>query len=154
MLDFPDKINTNPTEISGERMSADVQEFMLGSMVRGSKAFHTGLMDPRNWFHVYEDFQSFTAGDWSITKNGTGGGTVSLVDLVDGVLALVVDAADDDDINMQYPNETLLCAADKPMWFEARIKVDDATLSAIFVGFQNDVRGLFRLLATKIRIKR
>ena len=139
MLDFPTLINTNPTEVSGERMPADLQQFMIegeeeGTMVRGSKAFHTGLQDPRNWFHIYEDFQGFTAADWAITKNGTGGGTTTVANIANGVLAMVVDVADDDDINMQYPNETIMFAQDKPVWFEARIKVDDAILSSIFVG--------------------
>ncbi len=134
MQRFPARVNTNPTEISN-RMPSDMQEFMNGSMVRGSKAFHTGLMDPRNWFHVYEDFQGYTAGEWTLSENGNAGGTATLPDLVNGILLLTgVHVADNDDLQIQAKNDTLLCAANKPLWFEARVAASLVADTAMFIG--------------------
>ena len=133
MLEFPDNVNRIATEVK-DRIPADMQNFMNGSLLRGSKAFHTGIHDPRNWFHIYDDFQLFIAADWSTTKNGTGGGTQAVSGASNGILVMTADVADDDDINMQAPNETFMLAANKPLWFETRIAVDVAALSAIFVG--------------------
>jgi len=134
MLRFPDRLDRGPTTVS-ERNPSDLQADMYGSLVRGPRAFHVGLQNARDWYHYGDDFAHFTAADWAITKNGTGGGTVALANLANGVLKLTTDAtADDDDINFQCNNESVLFRAGYPVWFEAGVAVDDISLCALFVG--------------------
>lgn len=132
MLDFPNDVNTNPVDVT-DRVPADMQTFMDGTLVRGSKAFHTGLMDPRNWFHLYDDFQIYTAANWSLTEIGAGG-TEGVVDAANGILALVNDALNNDAVQIQLLNATVMFAAAKPVWFECRVSGSNTGLMGMFAG--------------------
>ncbi len=134
MQKFPALVNDNPTTIVN-RMPADLQTFMLGSMARGSKAFHAGVMDPRNWFHIHEDFQGYTAAEWTLTENGNAGGTAALANLANGMLLMTgVHVADNDDIQLQWNNETVWLATGYPLWFETKLSIIDADKMALFAG--------------------
>lgn len=90
--------------------------------------------------HVYwEDFDTFTAADWTITtvEDGTGGSaTEALTDGDGGLLLITNDNADDDSDFFNKVGESFLFVAGKKLWFEARFKVSDATQSDVVIGLQ------------------
>ena len=87
-------------------------------------------------FHTYmEDFDYYVAGDWTVTETDAGA-TQALAD-GDGGLLLLTNSAADDDLNaLQKKGESFRFAAGKKLWFEARLKVSDATQSDVVVGLQ------------------
>jgi hypothetical protein len=91
-----------------------------------------GLPDPTAWHTYHNDFDTYVAGDWTVTEVGTG--TRALTD-GDGGLLLVTNAAADNDRNeFQKLGESFLLAAGKRAFFKARFKVSDATQSDFVIG--------------------
>jgi hypothetical protein len=89
--------------------------------------------------HVYfEDFDYFAAADWTITtvEDGAGSATEALADEDGGVLLITNDDADDDSDFFNKVGESFLMESGKKAWFEARMKVSDATQSDWVVGLQ------------------
>ncbi len=89
--------------------------------------------------HAYEyrgDFMTFSAGDWAITtvEAGTGSASEALDDNVGGVLKITNDNADNDSDQFQKVGEAFKLAVGKPLYFEMRFKVSDATESDILMG--------------------
>lgn len=76
-------------------------------------------------------------GEWLATFTEAGGGDAAINisdDEPGGVVALVNDAADNDSIEIQLNGEAFKVNADKDIYFQARIKVDDADLCDWFIG--------------------
>jgi hypothetical protein len=91
-----------------------------------------GLPDPTGWHTYFNDFDTYVAGDWTVTEVGTG--TRALTD-VDGGALLVTNAAADNDTNQfQKLGESFLLVAGKRAFFKARFKVSDATQSDFLIG--------------------
>lgn len=111
---FPDGV-TNVTESA-----------TLGSFV------NTDPTKAHTWF---DDFDSFTAANWTVTETQAGA-TQGVVDGDGGILALVNSAADDDLNAIQWSKETFKFEAGKRLWFKARFKVSDATQSDLVIGLQ------------------
>ena len=89
--------------------------------------------------HVYfEDFDYFTAANWTITTVEAGGGnaTEALTDADGGVLLITNDAADDDSDFFNKVGESFTIETGKKVWFKARFKVSDATQSDFIFGLQ------------------
>jgi hypothetical protein len=87
-------------------------------------------------FHTYmEDFDYYTAANWTVTETQAGA-TQALTDGDGGLLLLTNSAADDDLVALQKVGESYRFAAGKKLWFEARLKVSDATQSDLTVGLQ------------------
>lgn len=85
--------------------------------------------------HVYfEDFDYYNAADWTVTSVGVS--TEALADEDGGVLLLTNAAADDDSVFLDKVGESFLMASGKKVWFEARLKVSDATQSDWVAGLQ------------------
>jgi hypothetical protein len=89
-------------------------------------------IDPTRRHEFFDDFDKFVAGDWTITKVGTG--TVALADLDGGNLLITNTAADNDSIQLQKLGCGFLLAAGKPSWFSCRFKLSDATQSDLIIG--------------------
>jgi hypothetical protein len=85
--------------------------------------------------HVYfDDFDTYTAADWTITETGVA--TQALADEDGGVL-LITNAAGATDASFSNKvGESFLMASGKKAWFEARLKVSDATQSNWVAGLQ------------------
>lgn len=94
------------------------------------------LCDPVGFTHYHDDFHSFVAGDWTITETEAGAGDAAeaITDGVGGLLLITCDAADDDSVELQKVGEAWKLASGKACWFEARLKISDATQSDLFVG--------------------
>ncbi|MBE16552.1 MAG: hypothetical protein Unbinned6354contig1000_15 [Prokaryotic dsDNA virus sp.] len=85
--------------------------------------------------HIYfNDFDHYLAADWTVTEVGVA--TQALTNADGGVLLITNAAADDDSSFSQKVGESFKAESGKKMWFEARLKVSDATQSDWVVGLQ------------------
>lgn len=85
--------------------------------------------------HIFmEDFDYYTAADWTVTEVGVA--TQALAD-GDGGLLLVTNAAADDDSSFnQKVGESFTFETGKRAWFDCRFQVSDATQSDVVIGLQ------------------
>lgn len=85
--------------------------------------------------HVYfDDFDTYTAADWTVTETGVA--TQALADADGGRLLITNAAADNDASFSQKVGESFLMEAGKKAWFVARFQVSDATQSDWVMGLQ------------------
>ena len=94
--------------------------------------------DPTKMHVWFDDFDSYTAAQWTVTTTEAGAGTASeaITNGDGGVLLLTNDNADNNRNFLQLANETFRFAAGKRLWFKARFKVNDATESDLVMGLQ------------------
>lgn len=93
-----------------------------------------GTMDPTKMHTYWNDFDSYTAGDWVVTTTGSG---TAAVTAGDGGLAILTNgASDNDNIFLQKTPAAFLLDSTKKSWFKARFKVSDATQSDVAIGLQ------------------
>lgn len=87
-------------------------------------------------FHTYfNDFDTYTAGDWVVTE--TDSGATQALTAGDGGLLLVTNtAADDDLVALQKTPAAFTFTAGKKTFFRCRFKVSDATQSDLVFGLQ------------------
>lgn len=90
--------------------------------------------DPSRTHMWFDDFDKYTAGDWTVTAVGSGTSAISNAD--GGILVLTNAAADDDSHFLQWTRETFRFQTGKKLWFKARIQVSDATQSDFVLGLQ------------------
>lgn len=90
--------------------------------------------DPSLTHMWFDDFDKYTAADWTVTAVGAGSSAISNAD--GGVLVLTNAAADNDSRFLQWTRETFRFAAGKKLWFKARIQISDATQSDFVLGLQ------------------
>ena len=87
-------------------------------------------------YHTYfEDFDYYAAADWTVTETDAGA-TQALTDGDGGLLLITNTAADNDLVSLQKKGESFRFASGKPLFFEARFKVSDATQSDVVIGLQ------------------
>ena len=87
-------------------------------------------------YHTYfEDFDYYTAGDWTVTETDAGA-TQALTDGDGGLLLITNTAADNDLVSLQKKGESFRFESGKALFFEARFKVSDATQSDVVIGLQ------------------
>lgn len=95
------------------------------------------LTDPAAGYFEIENFLRYAAAEWTITATEAGAGSASQAlstTEVGGCLLITNDNADNDMVQMQRVGDAFKLAASKPLWFEAKAKVSDATDSDFFVG--------------------
>lgn len=91
-----------------------------------------GMPDPTKYHVYFNDFDTYVAGDWTVTETGTG--TRALTDIDGGALLITNAAADNDRNEFQKVGESFLLTAGKRAFFKARFKVSDATQSDFLIG--------------------
>lgn len=101
----------------------------------------TGMMpvlDPTTMHVYFNDFDTYTAADWTITttEQGNGDASEALTNVDGGVLLITNDAADNDADFFQKAGESFKFVAGKKTWFKARFAVSDATQSDFVMGLQ------------------
>jgi len=85
--------------------------------------------------HVYlEDFDYYTAADWTVTETGVA--TQALTNADGGRLLITNAAADDDASFSQKIGESFLFETGKKLWFDCLFQVSDATQSDVVIGIQ------------------
>jgi len=93
-----------------------------------------GQLDPSKFHTYFDDFDTYTAADWTVTEVGVA--TQALAD-GDGGLLLITNAAGIADSSWsQKVGESYLFAAGKKIWFKAKFQVSDATQSVFQLGLQ------------------
>lgn len=92
-------------------------------------------VDPTIYHAYFDDFDTYTAGQWTVTETQAGA-TQALTNADGGVLLLTNSAADDDLNALQKVGESFLIATGKEAYFKARFKVSDATQSDFVIGLQ------------------
>jgi hypothetical protein len=106
----------------------------VNNAAKNSTMWNYGSMDPTR-FHIYwNDFDSYAAGDWTITE--TGSGTKALADADGGVLGILTGASSGDLESYNKVGESFLLASGKKAWFKSRLKVSEATLTDVVMGLQ------------------
>lgn len=105
---------------------------------KGSTLAAMGMLDPTLFHTWFDDFDKYTAADWTITTTETGAGsaTEAVGNIDGGVLVVTNDAADNDADFFQLVAETFKFVAGKELWFKARFKVSDVTQSDFVMGLQ------------------
>ena len=93
-----------------------------------------GMPDPSKFHDFFDEFDTYTAADWTVTEVGVA--TQALADEDGGVLLVTNAGADDDSSFSQKVGESFLFESGKKMWFKARFKVSDATESDFVMGLQ------------------
>jgi len=92
-------------------------------------------LDPTTVHTYFNDFDTYVAGDWTVTETDSGA-TQALTDADGGVLLITNTAADDDLVALQKKGESFTFTAGKQSYFKARLKVSDATQSDFVIGLQ------------------
>jgi len=92
-----------------------------------------GLPDPTEWHTYFDDFDTYTAGDWTVTLVGTTP-TAALTDIDGGALLITNAATDNSSLEAQKKGESFLLTPGKRAFFKSRFKVSDATQSDFLVG--------------------
>lgn len=94
-----------------------------------------------SYYDFFDDFDNYTAGDWTITETGTG--TRAVQNERNGVLKITNAAADDNANFLQWSGdtnastvETFKYEAGKFLYFGMRFKISDATHSDFVFGLQ------------------
>lgn len=91
-------------------------------------------VDPTKYHLYFDDFDVYTAANWTVTE--TGAGTRAINDEDAGAL-LVTNAAGIADANyFQLLKQTFTFTAGKKLWFKTRFKISDATLADFIIGLQ------------------
>jgi len=93
------------------------------------------MPDPTQFHTYFNDFDTYAAGDWTVTESTTTI-TQALTDGDGGLLLLSNTAADDDLCARQKVGESFLLESGKKTFFKARFKVSDATESDLVMGLQ------------------
>lgn len=104
----------------------------LGTVPKANPLGMYGLPDPTEWHTFFNDFDLYTAANWTVTVVGTG--TQALAATDGGALVMTNSAADNDSIQSQTPTESFALTAGKRAFFKARFKVSDATQSDLIIG--------------------
>ncbi len=93
------------------------------------------VLDPTIAHTYFNDFDTYTAGDWTVTKTDPAA-TQTLADEDGGILLLTNTAADNDLVALQKKGESFTFSAGKEAFFKARFKLSDATDSDAVIGLQ------------------
>jgi hypothetical protein len=106
-----------------------------GGVTNVAKTTNTGnygLPDPSSWHSYFDDFDYYTAGNWTVTNAATG--TIALTDADGGVLLVTNNTGATDSITLQKVGASFLLEAGKPALFKARVKASDATQCTLVLG--------------------
>lgn len=110
----------------------------VSNTVPGDALYEMGQLNPFIYHTLFDDFDTFTAAQWTITE--TQAGATQAVGDGDGGVLVLTNAAGASDVNSiqrvasGVTAETFRWAADKDMFFVARFKVSDATNTFVNVG--------------------
>lgn len=106
----------------------------LSNVAKSNELGNMGQLDPTQFHTYFNDFDTYVAGDWTVTEVGTGSRALTNAD---GGVLLVTNAAADNDHNFfNKVGESFKFESGKKLWFKSRFKVSDATQSDFVVGLQ------------------
>lgn len=117
------KTNTNTNFDNG--VTNNPLSNLLGSYI---------LPDPTVCHTYFNDFDTYTAGNWTITA--TGSTTQALTNENGGSLLITNSAGNNDLVSLQLVPASFAFTAGVPAFFKARFKLSDANLSGFSIGIQ------------------
>jgi hypothetical protein len=91
-------------------------------------------VDPTKYHLYFEDFDLYTAANWTVTETGVG--TRATADEDGGVLVITNAAGVADGNYFQLLKQTFTFTVGKKLWFKTRFKISDATLADFIIGLQ------------------
>ncbi len=91
--------------------------------------------DPTLFHQYFNDFDTYVAGDWTVTETDSGA-TQALTAGDGGLLLITNTAADNDLVALQKNPAAFTFTAGKKTFFRCRFKVSDATQSDLVFGLQ------------------
>lgn len=94
-----------------------------------------GMLDPSAYHYYFTDFNVYAAGDWTVTKIGTG--TQALTAGDGGLLLNTNSAGATDSISNQLTVASFAPVAGKRAFFKTRFKLSDVTASQFIIGLVN-----------------
>lgn len=106
----------------------------IGTVTKPNPLGMFGMPDPTKWHTFFDDFDIYTAADWTVTEVGIA--TQALTDADGGALLVTNAAADNDSSFSQKVGESFLFTSGKKLFLKARLQVSDATESDFVVGLQ------------------
>jgi hypothetical protein len=87
------------------------------------------------YFNDFLVSQNYAAADWVVTETTAGATQGIAADELNGALALVTEANDNDINQLQSAEEWIKLSSGKRVWFESKLKLSDATQTDLFIGF-------------------
>lgn len=94
-----------------------------------------GAPDPTVFHTYFNDFDVYTAGDWTNTATGVVTNSILASGAVDGGILSMVNSAANNDLNsLQLKAATFGLIAGNKWWLKARFSVDSATNAALILG--------------------
>lgn len=105
----------------------------VGTRRKPDPLYNFSHPDPTDMHRFFDDFDTYTSGQWTATV--TGSGTTALAAGDGGLLASVTSGASSDANYLQKTTEGFSFEAGKPMWFKTRLQVSALT-TVIVVGLQ------------------
>lgn len=115
------------TNITTTNLPGGVTNAVIGSVMQ-----NYGALDPSIWHTYFNDFDVYTAGDW--TNTATGVVTNSIVAGGGGLLSMLNSASNSDLNSLQLKAATFAITAGQQAWFKCRLKTSSATNAALIVG--------------------
>ena len=97
--------------------------------------------DPSRWHLWFNDFDLYTATDWTVTETQAGATQAILANTDGGILALVNSAANDDINAVKWANNTFVLPTTKSWWVKGRMKVSSALVSDVIFGLVDVMTG-------------
>lgn len=94
--------------------------------------------DPTRYHVFFDDFDKYTAADWSLNTIEAGGGsaTEAIGNARGGVLVITNDNADDDSDFFQHAKESFKYIAGKRLHYKTRLKVNEILQCDFVTGLQ------------------
>ena len=118
-----------------DRITTLLQGGVTNAVIGTALDTYLGL-DPATVHQYFNDFDVFTAGDWTNTASGSP--TNALVAGNGGILKMLDSAASADLDQLTLKVATFAFnPANAEVWFKSRFQVDDATNAQIAIGLQN-----------------
>ena len=98
-----------------------------------------GMPDPTKFHTFFNDFDVYTAGDWTETavSVGTGTSAAAIADADGGIMRITTAANENDGLFIESQGESFLVESGKQMWIKARIAVGDAIQSDLILGLHS-----------------
>lgn len=89
--------------------------------------------DPTKVYTYFNDFDTYVAGDWTVTSVGAATRALE-ADAPYGALLITTTGIENDGTQLQLTTENFTISASKKAWFKARFKLNDVVQSDFLVG--------------------
>ena len=98
-----------------------------------------GMPDPTKFHVFFNDFDVYTAADWTETATSVGAGTsaIAIADVDGGIARITTAANENDGIFIESQGESFLIEEGKKAWLKTRIALGDAIQSDFIFGLHS-----------------